>query len=305
MGALSRWLRRRDENYIDHKGGKVYKTVNTLSMIGIFVAVALIVMAITGVMKLSSTLTGIIVAIAILCMYCMMALPWVRRIEKNEWKKTSIVFLGLIIVNCILWLVADILVISVYKQLTAEISASAVSEDVLLKTLRTLNYFKVSVIITLQASFAMFVANYITKYQGRMIPFQVIAYVSYLVVDAWLTLFLLSIKINSNPIAVENVLGLNLELLEFLISKITITIFILAVLYVSISKGIVNRMDAGRQRAIAEDVLDAAEKIDNKNPEEKTLTPEGKLAKFKAMFEADLISKEEYEQKRAEILKDM
>ena len=305
MGALSRWLRRRDENYIDQKGGRVYKTVNTVSMIGIFVAVALIVMAITGVMKISSTLTGIIVAIAILCMYCMMALPWVRRIERNEWKKTSIVFLAIIVVNCVLWLVADILVISTYKQLASEIGANEVTKDVLIKALNTLNYFKVSVIITIQASFAMFVANYITKYQGRMIPFQVIAYVSYLVVDAWLTLFLLSIKINGNPTAVENVLGLNIELLEFLISKITITIFILAVLYVSISKGIVNRMDAGRQRAIAEDVLDAAEKFDNKTSEEKTLTPEGKLAKFKAMYEADLISKEEYEQKRAEILKDM
>lgn len=305
MGALSRWLRRRDENYIDQKGGKVYKTVNTVSMIGVFVAVALIVMAVMGVIKISATLTGIIVAIAILCMYCLMALPWVRRIEKNEWKKTSIVFIGLIVVNCILWLVADILIISLYKELVVEIAANEITPELAVRTLQTLNYVKVSVIITLQTSFATFVANYITKYQGRMIPFQVIAYLSYLIVDAWLTMFLLSININSNPTKVGNVLELNTELIEFLVNKFVLAIFVLAFLYVSISKGIINRMDAGRQRAIEEDVLEIAEKAEANQKAEKPQTAEGRLAKFKAMYEAELISKEEYEQKRAEILKDM
>ena len=64
----------------------VYKLMQTISIVGVFVAVAMLVFGITGVIKMSSGLFVAIGIIGIVCASCLLCAPWTRRIQKNEFK---------------------------------------------------------------------------------------------------------------------------------------------------------------------------------------------------------------------------
>ena len=313
MSALTRMIRRKryqnevNQNHMtDPKGGVIYKAVNYTSITGLFIVVGLVVLALTKTITFTADLFGILVAAGILCFACMLTLPWIRKIEKKEWMKTSIVFIGIIAACAILWIIADILAVSFYKQIKQQIIAEEITEELMRKGAGTLKYVQISVILTMQASFASFVGTYITKYRATMIPFQVIAYVSYLIVDVWTTIALLTVSINQNAANMKDVFALNSETWKFLLNKVVLTIFVLSIAYSALSKIITERIDAGRRKNISDDILEASEKNTSASEnEEVSQTVEYKLEKLKSMFEKELITKEEYEAKRAEILKDL
>lgn len=313
MSALTRMIRKKrhqnevnQNNMVNPKGGTIYKAVNYTSITGLFIVAGLLVLAITKMITFTANLFGILVAIGILCFACMLILPWIRRIEKKEWVKTSMVFVGIIAACAILWIIADILAVSFYKQVKQQILADKVTEELMRKGAGTLKYVQISVILTIQASFASFVGTYITKYRATMIPFQVIAYVSYLIVDVWTTIALLTVSINQNAANMKDVFALNSETWKFLLNKVVLAIFILSVVYSALSKAITERIDAGRRKNISDDILEASEKNTRASEnEEVSQNAEDKLAKIKTMYEKELITKEEYEAKRAEILKDL
>ena len=304
------------------QGGKYYRLVNTCSIIGLFVAVGIIVFMITGTIHPTSSLMGIIAAIAILCFSCILALPWVRKIELNEFKILSYVFLGIVGLSCILWLISDIVIISQYKAIklasTKELT-DAEQTKLLTGVLRTINFLKASVFISIQFSVASFIATSITKYRKTMIPFQVISYVSYLFCDFWFSSFLFTVNINSNVAAIQangfgdfldHIFKINEGYLNFLTSKVMITIFVLAIAYVLVANAIIKRQEQTRIKHTAEDLAFGRLKANvpvSAEPETQTVseTPEEKLAKLKKMYESELITKEEYEEKKASILKDM
>lgn len=304
------------------QGGKYYRLVNTCSIIGLFVAVGIIVFMITGTIHPTSSLMGIIAAIAILCFSCILALPWVRKIELNEFKILSYVFLGIVGLSCVLWLISDIVIISQYKAIklasTKELT-DAEQTKLLTGVLRTINFLKASVFISIQFSVASFIATSITKYRKTMIPFQVISYVSYLFCDFWFSSFLFTVNINSNVAAIQangfgdfldNIFKINEGYLNFLTSKVMITIFVLAIAYVLVANAIIKRQEQTRIKHTAEDLaygrvgttVPVSEETETQTVSE---TPEEKLAKLKKMYESELITKEEYEEKKASILKDM
>ena len=102
MSALTRYIDRKRQNP-NKQGGKVYKAINSISIFGLFIAVGLVVLMITKTIDVSANMTGIIIAIGILCFCCVTALPWIRRIERGEFKKLSYanslpIILGLIFV---------------------------------------------------------------------------------------------------------------------------------------------------------------------------------------------------------------
>ena len=313
MSALTRMIRRKryqnevNQNHMtDPKGGAIYKAVNYTSITGLFIVVGLVVLALTKTITFTADLFGILVAVGILCFACMLTLPWIRKIEKKEWMKTSIVFIGIIAACAILWIIADILTISFYKQIKQQIIAEEITEELMRKGAGTLKYVQVSIIFTIQAAFASFVGTYITKYRATMIPFQVIAYVSYLIVDVWTTIALLTVSINQNAANMKDIFTLNTETWKFLLNKVVLTIFVLSIAYSALSKIITERIDAGRRKNISDDILEASEKNTSASEnEEVSQTVEDKLEKLKSMFEKELITKEEYEAKRAEILKDL
>ena len=86
MGRLRRLANGLDDTKNFMKGGKIYKTISSIAITGIFVAVGILVLALTGNLKLSPALFGLMFSIAVLCMGLITTLPWVRRIEKNQVK---------------------------------------------------------------------------------------------------------------------------------------------------------------------------------------------------------------------------
>ena len=321
MSALTRAINNRRDNP-KPRGGKIYKAVNTTSIIGLFATMTIIVLMITKTIPWSSNVVGIIAAIAILCFSCILALPWIRKIENNEFKTLSYVFLGLVAASCILWIIADIVIISQYKSIKAAILAENLTEEENLEIIsglfRTLNFLKVTMFLTLQFSVASFIATTITRYRKTMIPFQAIAYASYAFVDFWVSGILFSFSINSNlkkfqdvglDKAMDEIFHLNVDFVKFLTNKVVLTILFLAVVYVAISNAITKRQDNRKLRTILEDMTEDGNIRETKPVEDKPAevveTIEDKLAKLKSMYEKELITKEEYEEKKSKLLEDM
>lgn len=321
MSTLNRALSNRSENP-KACGGKIHKIVNTTSIIGLFATITIIVLMITKTIPWSSNAVGIVAAIAILCFCCILALPWIRKIENKEFKVLSYVFLGIIAACCILWIIADIVIISQYKSIKAAILAGNFSEEetieVISSLFRSLNFLKATFFITIQFSVASFIATTVTRYGKTMIPFQAIAYASYGFVDFWISGILFSFSINSNlkkfeGIGIDKAFGeifrFNFDFFSFLTNKVVLTILLLAVAYVAISNAITKRQDKRKLTTILEDITDDGNIKEREPIEEKPArvvdTVEERLEKLKSMFEKNLITKEEYEEKRAKILEDM
>ena len=319
MSALTRMFRRNQEKTpVD--GGKLYKIINTCSTIGLFLTVGLVVLMIMGTIKCTSSVVGIVAAIAILCFSCILALPWIRKIENNEFKVLSYVFLAIVAVCCLLWIISDIVIISQYKAIKASALNDNLTEEESTKLFNSLvgalNYLKAAVFISIQFSVASFVATGITKYRKSMLPFQGITYISYLFCDFWISTFLFTInvkKINASNVGdLDKIFQINENVLTFLTSKAMVTIFVLAIAYVIIANAIIKRQDQRRMKNATEDLAKGRVPIvggEDSAPAavqaEPVQTPEEKLEKLKSLYEKQLITKEEYEEKRNNILKDM
>lgn len=301
------------------QGGKIYKIINNVSIVGLFLAVTLFVLMIMGTIGWSSEMVGFVLAIAILCFSMILALPWVRKLEQGEFKVLSNVFLGLVTVCCILWITADVVIIKEYKTIKYMSSVQATDDEnrrFLKGLLGSLNYLKATLFITIQFSVASFIATSITKLRNSMIPFQAITYSAYGFCDFWISGILLSLRIKSNidfsdDVAVNDIFSTNQGLLKFLVSRTVITILVIAIAYVIISAAIMKRQEAKRINNATEDLVygDKKDAVLEQNteaePQKYVETPEEKLASLKKMLDNNLITKEEYDKKKSEILKDM
>ena len=287
-------------------GGKLYRTISTIAITGLFLTVGIIILAVMQMFAMSVGLGCTIAVIAIICSSCLIALPWVRLLERGDFKKTSIVFLCLDIVCGLLWIICAILVSSIIsKSINGTITDNYVYN--------TLRLIKISLVITVQFFVASFIGNGITKYRSTMIAFQVIAYLSYLLFDFFISILLFCIGFKDGEIF------FNEELFAIINNRAMWTLFVISIFYCAISSGIMNRQVLRRAKNIADDAFmdsvkdevefrktqkegKAVEDIAEENTE---VEAEERLKKLKNMYDKDLITKEEYEQKRKDILKDM
>lgn len=290
----------------DPEGGKVYKTVNTCALVGIFILIGLIVLSTIGVFKFTSTLLGFLIAIIILCIGLFLVLPWVRRIEKKEFIKTSYVFIGIIALCCLLWVIGDVIVISLYKEMQALLDAGVetMTEEYHASLIGGLKYCKFTLFITLQSAIASFVGTFVTKYKNKMLVFQIISYASYLFIDIYLSCWLFAIKVDGGA-GVDKVFSVSKTMLEILTNVGFLGFFILAVLYVSIASSIIVAQDRKKRKV---DFMRNLSKNSNNQIEQNTKTMQTikeKLEELKKMYESELITQEEYEKKKDDILGQM
>lgn len=303
---MFKFFRRQRDDMLEETGkSKIYKFVNLSSIIGLFVSVGLLVLMITKIFPWNSTLVGIIAGIVIICTFCNLALPWVVKIEKKEFIKLSYIFIGLIVLCGILWLICDILIISKYKQIKYTVFSDLSDEESLefIKgIIRTLNFVKISIVISLQFSVASFIATYITRFKKSMLLMQAISYVCFLIVDLWTTLFMFSINVKSNfneTSKLGDILTIRGDLIDFLVRKGVLVALLLAVLYLAISKSIMNKAILNKRvKNIASETIEETSQK-QKEPEDETTE---RLAKLKNMLDKNLISQEEYDKKRQDII---
>lgn len=259
---------------------KLYRAISTASLIGLFVCVAIVVLASMRIIPFSSALVGIIGSIGCLCLGCVLMLPWIKRIERKQMKLVSIIFIALDALVPVLWIIALWCIIGSLSK--GEISIGL------------MNFIKAVVIISLQFIVASYVAMGITKYKKTMLAFQVIAYASYLYVDFVVTFVLCCVKIGGSAgIAIS-------DNIAFLASKFVWALFAIAVIFIAICNGFMYRTGFRRMREAADDYyLDEQEKTAKGNDTEEQLT------KLKELLDKNLITQEEYDKKRAELLEKM
>ena len=278
--------------------GKVYRALATTSYVGIFVAAGIIVASLVNPsFGLNPTIWGLIFTIGLLSLGIISSLPWVRKLEKGEYKKLSIIFIIFVAVTVVLWLICVWLVI---------IMINTENPD---KMLWFLQFVKITIIVSLQFMVATVVGNLWTKVKNTMIPFQAITYASYGFVDFYFSFLLFCIDIN--PTNSANPVSIDTKALGALGSSWMITILVIALVYTAISNFIVKRMEAKIVMNMAADKM--ADMVNGQNgadesaaqpvasaPAEKTM--EGELTSLKDMLDKGLITEDEYAEARKNII---
>ena len=275
--------------------GKLYRTLSSIAFIGVFIAMGIIVLSIMGTIPaLNATLWGIVASFAIICLGIISTLPWIRRIEKNEFKKVSIIFVAFIAACAILWLICLWLII-----------AMILKEDPS-SSLWFLLILQIAIVLSLQLMVATFVGNVLIKCGKTMIVVQVISYLSYLFVDFYLSFLVCSVVIDPTG---ANQVSLNETMASVITNFTVVTIFVLAVVYSLIANSIIKSIENRRVKAMTEEALLRNVQQNNQQLTQQnapiapqTETAEDKLAKLKDLYDKHLITEEEYNKKRNDIL---
>ena len=295
MSATTRFFRKHREKQNKEKQTKLQRIVNNIGIFGLFTTIALLILGIFQIYKLSSFMFGLIATIAIVSFCCFLIIPWLKTFEKGQYKKTSLTFMILVVICSILWLICVYLGINLYEQ-----SKLVIKNNSSLSF--TLKLMKITTILSLQILVASGIANTFIRYKKEMIVFQVISYASELFFDFYTTSLLLCLTI-------DPVDGLQISKnIKFLFTKIMIVLFILSVIYMMLSSKIMQMIDARRFKDAVNDYNEGLEQPNQDQPSETNKSSnsmEERLEKLQSMLDKKLITQEEFDEKRKEILKDI
>jgi len=285
MSSLFRLLRKKqnDPGY----QGKTYRILSNTAIIGLFLIVGIVVVILTGGIRLNSGIFGLLVTLGIICFGMLACLPWIRHIEKGEYKKLSIVFIILIGTCCLLWIICLWIGVSMFNQ-GANITNYALK----------LGFIKGTMIFSLQFMVASVVATNVVKLKKTYIPLQVITYLSYLIIDFYFTYLLAHLTLLNGVLKLD-------PAVDILFTRFMITLVSLAVAFALVSSVILKRMESKRIIETTGDIFINSEKIDNFKQVETNKTTQEKLEELNSLFQQQLITQQEYEQKRKEIIDNM
>lgn len=280
--------------------GKLYKIVRAVSMAVIILAIILVILEIFQIFEMGSTANGLVYTIGVIGIGGMVALPWVRVVEafkEKRYKIAGIVFLALICVCVVLWIVCVWMIIGLVDK------ASAGDGDKVIEgVLDSLNVIRIAIIISLQFMIASYIAKNIIKYNKKLLVWQAIAGGTLLYIDFYICLILTAVTITVKGDVIIS------EASIFLTKMIVHALFAIAVI-VSIFPNVVFR------RTDRRNLLEARHGNGNAQPQPQEQREEGttdkkyepastedKLQKLKELLDKGLISQEEYDAKRAEII---
>lgn len=270
-------------------GGKIYKIVTSCAIIGLFITVGLLVLGIT-MQFINAQITLTLAILAIICFVAIATLPWIKKFEQGQFKKTSIAFIIINAICAVLWIVGAILVYVLYVK---------TRDGADFNPANSLQIIKIIIIVSIQFLAASSIATLITRYKKSFLAFQIVTYISTIFVDLYVSLFLFSIVFSST-----NELQLNNDILSILGMPIMIGLFCMFLIFTAISAGVVKRMERNRVERVHEVV--ASNVDENGNPIAQSQPSEqDRMAKLQQMYNDGLITEEEYKTKRAEILKDL
>ena len=159
---------------------KLYKLLMWISIGGLFVTIALLVLGFTKALALSSGIVLFICIILILCLGVLISLPWIRHLEKKEFKVPSIVFLAFNALTVVLLVVCAFLIWNMYKGYKD-------GKDIFQYT-KSLTTFQVVFVITLQTTIATIIGTQYLRFQKKWFPLQIIIYIAYVFIDFYVTL---------------------------------------------------------------------------------------------------------------------
>lgn len=264
------------------KHEKLYRAIQTISIIGMFVSAALAIAMIFYTQLYSAGLLATLLSILVISVSCITILPWIKQYSKGEYRILCYVMFGITIASCILWIVDVIVGITMVNTATS--------------TVAQLKFLKVSLIITFQFIVASTVASFFIRYRKTMIAFQVITYISNLYIDIYGSYALACVRITGDGLSFVGNSG-------FVTNKLSVMIAVIAMAFVIISSVVIRSMDRRKQR----DTLGPMFGSQEKPQQTATASNDGrsvqeKLKELKSMLDNNLISEEEYAKKRDELI---
>src|SRR5574344_735363 len=271
---------------------KIGKILSIIAITGAFIVVAVLALSFTKVISISVGVIDFLIILGIICFGCLFCFPATQLLEKDKKNVWAYVILGLTAVTCIMWI---IFVIIGQNVITALNSGSATAN-----LTSILGYFKAVGIVTLQTLFANLIIINIYHFKKKMIPFQVVMYVSNFIVDLWTTLLLILINVKDDKFDVSKA--------QFLFEKAGISIFVVALLFSAVASGIIRGRTKRRNRQRAmDDMNDDDTTISTKQvqPEAapvKEVSVEERIKKLNGLKEQGLITEEEYSARKAKLL---
>ena len=290
------------------KDGKLYKYIQLIAISVLIIAIVLVVLGAFQVLSMGTTAYGIIISIGVVGIGGFVALPWVRVFENLKDKRyriTAITFLAVVGVCVVLWIVCVWLIIGLVEK-----GISGASEEILDDLLDSLNLIRISIIISMQFVVASYVAKNIIKYNKTLLPYQIIAGVAQLYIDFYFCLILTAITITTEGVELSSTA-------IFLTNKLVHALFAIFVI-VSIFPGIVfRRVDKrrllearasaqnkapGEYYSVTTDVAADGENGTDSAKTEDSDSADEKLKKIKSLLDQGLITQEEYDKKREDIL---
>lgn len=314
------------------KPGKISKLLMQIAILGLFAVAGVIVLLITGALGRAADNRGLILALAIfgfICLGALLALPWVRYLERGKYKIVSWIFTGFVIFCVLLWIIASFVVNGLINRVIAETITDAYGYN-------TVIFVRIVLIITLQFVAANFIAGNVLRYGKKMVVFQGIAYFSYVYIDMWLSC-LLSIFVLGKKNG-EYTLTYSEGLSDFVFTRWVWTLAVVALVWVIVSNTIISNTNKNgdlrrtgyeydrygnrRRRSLSGRLLGAMvdklerqgedEEIDAENESTKSEAKNAekgdakeKLAKLKEMYDQGLLTKEEYDAKRQKIVDEL
>lgn len=289
------------------KDGKIYKLLQLLS-ISVFLGVAvLLIFEVFKLLPINATANGFIISAGVVGLGGMVALPWVRVFESFKGEKpiriTAIVMLSVIGVCVILWIICVWLIVSLVKNLDTKSLAYVTN---------SFNAIRATLIASLQFVIASNITMNVVKYRKTLLPYQIMSALAKIFIDVWFTLAFLAFSISAKGDFVINKAA-NIFTNRWMWAFLTI-----AVLLTAFPSYVFRRTDRknllkAKNQTLKEDLKEMLGGDDKKSVENKDANKpdpfsagdesvEQKLKKIKDLLDNGLITQEEYDAKRADIL---
>ena len=279
----------------------LYKLLQNVAVIGLFLVVGLCVLFGSKMLPFKLSIVEFTICVGLALIGILLVLPWSKYLEQKEFKIVSLVFLIATAVCVVLW------------EITTLVICHFIRVDNM--SLGLLHLIRITLLISMQVTIASFIGKYIIKYRNKYIPFQAITYLSLVYIDIWLSILLFGVSIN-------NGFKVAPETMSIVWNRVAGSLMILACVYVLVATGVISN---ARKRRVRNAILAQNRKLnkdiglmdlddedeDTNEAEFKRIAKqqadsiETQLEKLKSMLDKGLITQEEYDAKRKDILAKM
>ena len=265
---------------------KILSNISLYSLLGLSIWIALIITTDLTWNTFSFTCISIL---AIICFCSFIAMPWAKRSKISNYATISKIFIYLCAILCCLLILSDIFIVNI-----------VVTSKTLEQSIFQMNFIKWVLIFVIQFSISSSIVNTYLQYSKDRLPLQILSGISYIVFDIYLTTIIIAVSISK-----EGGFSFNNSVMNYLFSKPMITLLVVACFIFATTLIWFHALKRhSRKSGINIDRRKVIEK-ENPNTEENQKEQsviEDKLEKLNSMYEKKLITEDEYNQKRKDIL---
>ena len=274
---------------------KLQKIFSTTAILGAFIVVGVLILMAMGVINSNRALIDFLLIIGILCFGCISCLIVARYLNDKSKRIPVLIVLILTGLTCLLWIIFVFIGQSFIDAIGNNTLTDAGFSGIL-------TYTKITIILTIQTSFANLLVSNLFRLKRDMMVFQGIMYASNAIMDFWLTFVVLGIKVEGG------------HSFEWLFSTFFVTVFIISAVYTIMSNAILRRYE---RRRVQEDVVYGketysdsykkakAEQRANDPNSEHINSIEERIKKLDVLKEKGLITDEEYSARKSKILEEI